>query len=167
MPYSTTLYKAEIKQHFIDKLDTSIKILDVGAGCGTYAHLLREDFYIDAIEVFEPNIEKFGLKNLYQNVFLGNILDFDFSNYDYLIFGDIIEHLTFLEAKNLLEKVYHKDKLCMVGVPYLYEQGEYEGNTYEIHQQPDLTKEIFLQRYPQMHLLLGNHEYGYFINYEI
>ena len=75
--------------------------------------------------------------------------------------------MTFLEAKNLLEKVYHKDKLCMVGVPYLYEQGEYEGNTYEIHQQPDLTKEIFLQRYPQMHLLLGNHEYGYFINYEI
>ena len=46
MPYSTTLYKAEIKQHFIDKLDTSIKILDVGAGCGTYAHLLKEDFYI-------------------------------------------------------------------------------------------------------------------------
>ena len=55
----------------------------------------------------------------------------------------------------------------MVGVPYMYEQGVYEGNIHEIHQQPDLTKDVFLKRYPQMHLLMGNDDYGYFINYEI
>jgi hypothetical protein len=44
----------------------------------------------------------FKLNEYYRNVFLGNIMTFDFSKYDYLIMGDIIEHLKIEDAQKLL-----------------------------------------------------------------
>jgi hypothetical protein len=44
------------------------------------------------------------------------------------------------------------------------EQSEYEGNTHEIHLQPDLTPENMLERYPDLELLYGNNFYGYYTN---
>jgi hypothetical protein len=79
--------------------------------------------------------------------------------------GDVLEHITFVQAKNLLDKITAKDKLCLVAVPYMYEQGESEGNVHEIHHQADLTHEIFLERYPCMKLLYKDDGYGYYINY--
>jgi hypothetical protein len=38
-------------------------------------------------------------------------------------------------------------------------------NVHETHLQPDLTPEIFLERYPMMKLLVGDDKYGYYINY--
>ena len=53
MPYSTTLYKEQVKNHILSRLHESAKILDVGAGAGTYSHLIREKFKnIDAVEIF-------------------------------------------------------------------------------------------------------------------
>ena len=53
----------------------------------------------------------------------------------------------------------------MVGVPYNYIQGEWEGNVYETHLQPDLTKENMVERYPHLKYLMGDEGYGYYINY--
>jgi acetyl-CoA carboxylase biotin carboxylase subunit len=64
------------------------------------------------------------------------------------------------------DKITAKDKLCLVAVPYMYEQGTEFENVYETHHQPDLTKEIFLERYPQMKYLCGDDHYGYFVNYD-
>ena len=44
------------------------------------------------------------------------------------------------------------------------EQGEVYGNKYETHQQTDLTKELMLERYPQLSHLFSNHNYGYYVN---
>jgi hypothetical protein len=93
-------------------------------------------------------------------------LEFDFDSYDYLIMGDVLEHITFVQAKNLLDKITAKDKLCLVAVPYMYEQGTEFDNVYETHHQPDLTKDVFLERYPQMKYLCGDDHYGYFVNYD-
>jgi hypothetical protein len=94
-------------------------------------------------------------------------LDFDISSYDYIIMGDILEHLSALDAQNLTQKIKNNQQKCLVAVPYEYEQGEYEGNPYEIHLQPDLTPSVMSNRYPLLNLLYGNHEYGYYINYNL
>lgn len=167
MPYSYGEFKNDVKQHLIDCVQPKTSFLDVGPGAGTYAHLLKGHFpNMDGIEIYPKYVEQFNLRSLYNNIIIGNILEFDFDEYDYLILGDVLEHFKYVEAKNLIDKICSKDKLCMVAVPYLFEQGEYDGNIHETHHQPDLTKELFLQRYPQMKFLIGDDRYGYFVNYE-
>ena len=167
MPYSYGLFKDEVKAHFLKNVQNSVSILDVGCGCGTYSHLLKADFpNMDGIEIFPKYAEMFDLHSKYNKLIFGDILEFDFDSYDYLIMGDVLEHMTFIQAKNLLDKITAKDKLCLVAVPYLYVQGTEFENVYETHHQPDLTKEIFLERYPQMKYLCGDDHYGYFVNYD-
>ena len=120
---------------------------------------------IDGLEIHEPYIDKFNLRSIYNKVMVGNILAFDVSPYDYIILGDVLEHIPKYEAINLVAKINSAGKKCLIAVPYLYEQGEYDGNVHEIHHQPDLTNEIFLERYPSMHLLYKDAGYGYYINY--
>jgi hypothetical protein len=43
MPYSYGLFKDVVKDHFIKNVQNSVSILDVGAGCGTYSHLLKAE----------------------------------------------------------------------------------------------------------------------------
>jgi predicted TPR repeat methyltransferase len=167
MPYSYSLFKDEVKKHFIENVQNSVNILDVGVGSGTYSNLLKEYFpNIDGIEIFPKYAEMFDLHNKYNNLIFGDILEFDFDKYEYLIMGDVLEHLTFVQAKNLLDKITAKDKLCLVAVPYMFDQGTEFDNVHETHHQSDLTKEIFLQRYPQMKFLCGDDNYGYFVNYD-
>ena len=49
-------------------------LLDVGAGAGTYAKLLADDrpARLTALEVFEPYVEKYALRELYDEVLLGD-----------------------------------------------------------------------------------------------
>lgn len=165
MPYSSTAFKDDIKQHILSNIKPNEKILDVGAGSGTYGKMLNQFYYIDGLEIHEPYIEKFRLRELYKNLYNVNILAFDFSQYDYIIMGDILEHIPKYEAMTLVAKINSAGKKCLIAVPYLYEQGEYDGNVHEIHHQPDLTHEIFLERYPSMHLLYKDDGYGYYVNY--
>jgi len=166
MPYSYPEYKNEVKLHFKKCIPKNSKILDVGPGAGTYSDLLRELGYkIDCLEIWEPYIHQFSLHQKYDTVILGDIREFDFSGYDYIIMGDVLEHLTLEDATLFLNKVNNLNIKCLVAVPYNYEQGEYEGNVYETHLQPDLTPENVLTRYPSLTLIYGNHFYGYYINY--
>jgi len=166
MPYSYDYFKLEVGRHLVKNLSPDTKILDAGAGSGKYGSMLRHWFnYIDALEIFEPYIEQFKLKEIYNTVHIGNIIDFDISMYDYIIMGDILEHLSVENAHDLLSKIHLLGKKCLVAIPYTMEQGEVNGNIYETHLQPDLTHEVFLFRYPMMKLLYRNFEYGYYINY--
>jgi hypothetical protein len=167
MPYSYDYFKIEVGNHIIKSFPPSTKILDVGAGSGKYGSMLRYNFYIDALEIFEPYIEQFQLKEIYNNVHIGNIIDFDISIYDYIIMGDIVEHLSVEDAHDLLTKIHLANKKCLVAIPYTMEQGEVNGNIYETHLQSDLTHDVFLFRYPMMKELYRNNEYGYYINYQL
>ena len=166
MPYSYDYFKVDVVNHIIKKFPHTTKILDVGAGSGKYGSMLRYNFnHIDAIEIFEPYIDHFNLKSIYNNVYNANIMDFDIDMYNYIIMGDIIEHLSVEDAHNLLSKIHFYNKQCLVAVPYKMEQGEVYDKIYETHLQPDLTQENFLFRYPMMKPLYMNESYGYYINY--
>ena len=167
MPYSIGYYKENIRQHFLENVAKNSKILDAGAGCGTYSVLLKEHFpNMDGLEIFAEYDKMFDLKSKYDNLFIADILEFDVSGYDYVILGDIIEHLSVENAQRLLNEINDRDILCMVGVPYMFEQGPEFNNVHETHLQPDLTHEVFMERYPHMKLFWKNEAYGYYVNYD-
>lgn len=174
MPYSYGDLRPFIKQYLERKVwPRTTEILDVGAGAGIYADLLRGTFpNIDAVEVWEPYIKQFNLEKKYRKVFCQDVRTLPAKHYKdrVIIMGDVFEHLNVLDAQYLVNAMCeYGAKLVLIVVPYLYEQGEDHpdvvalGNKYEIHKQPDLTHELFMQRYPQMGLLTKNDRVGAYI----
>ena len=170
MATSYSTYKKEITDYLKTNFDRTSKILDVGAGEGTYLPYLTDYFTnIEAVEIFEPNIINFDLENRYNKVYNVDIKDFEYDYYDIIIFGDVIEHLEVNDAQNVLNYALNRCKEMIVAVPYLNPQGIEEDNIYEIHKQDDLTDEIMKLRYPYLKCVFKNEYYGYYIkeeNYE-
>lgn len=168
MPTSYPLYKDSVRNWVLQNIPLDAKILDIGAGCGTYSDLLRGYGYkMDAIEIWEPYIEKYNLKDKYDKVFNQDVMNMKWHGlreYGLCILGDILEHLSLTEGQTLIRCISLHCENFIVAVPYLMEQGEHEGNTHETHLQPDLTPDIMKQRYPDLELLYGNNFYGYYIN---
>jgi hypothetical protein len=168
MPTSYPLYKDSVRNWFLENVPFNTRIMDVGAGCGTYSQLLRGYGYkMDAIEIWEPYIEKYDLKSKYDQVWNWDFINMPvgaYDDYDFFIMGDILEHLSVDEGQWILSFLRLKRKKFLIAVPYQMEQGEHEGNMYETHLQPDLTPEIMEERYPELELLYGNNFYGYYIN---
>jgi autotransporter strand-loop-strand O-heptosyltransferase len=165
MPYSFTYFKDEVKEWFIQNVPTSKRILDVGPGMGTYSDLLRSSGYrIDAVEIFEPYVDKYGLREKYDNVYVGSIITFDIKDYDFIILGDVLEHIPTNYAKELINDIVNSGKECLVAIPYEMEQGEHEGNIHETHYQPDLTVDVMKERYPSLICIYNNEYYGYYIH---
>ena len=165
MPHSYPFFKEDVKQWFIDNLPPGTKILDVGPGEGTYADLLEGLGYeMHAIEIYEPYVDRFYLKSKYKKVHVNNIMNFRpaLGAYDFVILGDVLEHLTEADAKILIQDIKDRNMGCLVAVPYMMEQGEWEGNIHETHHQPDLTRHNVLERYPDLELLYANELYGYY-----
>lgn len=164
MGTSYTYYKTDVRNYVINNFKEEVEILDVGAGCGTYYDLLGEYFRnIDGVEAYAPNIERYRLESKYRHIYNKDIRDFEYAYYDIVIFGDVLEHLEVKEAQKVLKYAIEHSIEVIVAVPYMYEQGIVEGNVYEIHKQPDLTPENVLERYPELELLFGNEEYGYYV----
>jgi len=168
MPTSYPLYKDSIRNWFLNHVPLYAKILDVGAGCGTYSDLLSGYGYkMDAVEIWKPYIDKYELNKKYGVVYNKNILGMPaafYKKYDFFILGDVLEHLSEMEGQWLITFLEMSKKKFLVAIPYQMEQDEYEGNKYETHLQPDLTPDIMKQRYPDLELLYGNNFYGYYIN---
>ena len=167
MAYSYSYYKNIIKEYLIENYKPESTILDIGPGCGTYYDLLKDYFTIfDGVEVFTPNINKYNLKDKYRNIYNKDIKDFTFDYYDIIIIGDVLEHLTIEEAQKVIHYCEKRCQQLLVAVPYLLPQEAIENNIYEIHKQPDLTKENMKIRYPSLKLLIGNSDYGYYVKQE-
>lgn len=168
MPTSYPLYKDSVRNWFLQNVPLDTTILDIGAGCGTYSDLIRGYGYkMDAVEIWEPYINQYGLKNKYGWVYEENVLKMPLDvlgAYDFYILGDVLEHLSVEDAEWLMKFLKFAGKQYLVAVPYVMEQGEYEGNVHEIHLQPDLTPDIMAERYPDLELLYGNNFYGYYTN---
>ena len=165
MPNSYTFFKPEIRQWFIDNVPTDKKILDVGPGVGTYSMLLRDLGYkMDALEIWWPYVEQYNLREKYDNVYIGDIAKFYFGEYDFIIIGDVLEHLSVENAQKIMSAMTDMNKECLVAIPYQMEQdGEEYGNIYETHLQPDLTHQVMEERYPDLKPIFTNQYYGYYV----
>ena len=167
MPSSTPIFKKETIQYILKNFKTDAKILDVGAGIGTYSDHLKPKGYnnIDAIEIFDNYIKDYKLEEKYNKVFNEDITksQIDLNSYDLIIFGDIIEHITMEEALKLLNKI-NQDTSVIVAVPFNAPQGEHFGNVYETHLQPDLTFKSFIENYKNYIPFCVRYDYGIFLN---
>lgn len=147
-----------------EKFDPNIRILDVGPNDGRWSFYLKRFFNnIDAVEVFEPYVEKYDLKNKYNNVFVSDINDFEFDYYDLIILGDVLEHIEIEKAQKLVKRLNDKCGQLIIIVPYEFSQDEVDKNEYQIHRQEDLTKAIMQTRYPELDLLMCDEARGVYI----
>jgi len=149
--------KSTIIKYILDNIPKDARILDVGFGSGVYGKLLRAFYYlnIDGIDIYSQNIEEMGLDKIYDNIFIENILDFDFDYYDLIIMGDVLEHLELESAKKLLSRFIEdmKCSILIISIPYEYEQDELYGNIHEKHLQPEVNAEYMEEHYPYLKLI--------------
>lgn len=151
---SSDIDKPEMLKYILENIKKDEKILDVGFGSMVYGKLLRTFYYrnIDGLVVYDENL---GLDNIYNKIFIDNILDFNFEFYDLIIMSDVLEHIELESAKKLLSGFIEEDKCdhILISIPYEYEQDEVYGNGYEKHLQPDITKEYMKKHYPYLKLV--------------
>jgi hypothetical protein len=166
MPFSTHIFKEQTKNYINNFFHRNWNIIDIGAGCGTYSDMLKPMgfFNVDAIEIYEPYISTYSLKNKYENVYCDNIIttNIDFLKYEAAILGDVLEHISIKDARIVLEKL-DSVKEVIIGVPFNAQQGEYYGNIYETHLQDKLTNQDFLNLYREYDIFCLRYDYGIYI----
>ena len=141
--------------------------LDVGACDGKWAQLLDGYLTIDAVEVFQKYVYRHNLMEKYRQVYIADIRKFEYDNYDLIIFGDILEHMTVTEAQTVIRYAWNRCRDMLIAVPYMWEQGAIRHNPYEVHVQPDLTPEIFEKRYPGFEPIFQVDNYAYYTKGDI
>lgn len=150
---SEPVFDQEIIEHLVGRFDKNSKILDIGPGDGKWGYVLKDHYEnIDAIEIFEPYVERYNLKQFYKKVTVGNFLDLDFDYYDVIIMGDVFEHVKRNEAQEWLKKIKNKCGELIIVVPFEYEQewdGDYE-NKWGHHHQPDLNPTVMDENFPEI-----------------
>ena len=138
--------------------------LDVGACDGKWYDLLGDYLEMDAVEAFWPNILKHRLYEKYGKVYGEDAAYIEYDWYDLIIFGDVLEHMTVGKAQKTLAYAYPRCKEIIIGIPFLFTQGEIYGNPWERHIQDDLTPELFNERYKGFEMYIRPvWEYAYYI----
>lgn len=171
MPRSYKDFKENVVSFMVSRLSSAdTRVLDLGAGDGTFGSLIRSRFpNTDAVEIWAPYVERFALREKYRKVFVmrADELPREEVSDSAIVIGDMLEHLSVGESRRLIRNLIDFGaRLIVIVVPWLYEQGPEHpsvisyGNPYEVHQQPDLTHELFLERYPQLTPLIWNERCG-------
>jgi len=133
----------ENREWILSQILPSDHILDVGAGAGIWADLLRgkgvSKRNIHAVEIFEPYISRFGLEEKYSKIYLGDFqtLGIRTDYYNVLIMGDVLEHFKMEDALKVWEKarqIVGPQGIVLLSTPIIdFPQGEEEGNIHEAH----------------------------------
>lgn len=113
-------------------------VLDVGAGAGYYGRFIKKILpktFVDALEIWEPYIDRFNLAQIYDTVYVDDVRSFTpTQTYDLIIFGDVLEHLEQAEAVQVMSSVKPFARRILVSLPIIeWHQGECEGNPHEAH----------------------------------
>ena len=154
--------KLEVVNWITSRFSRGSSCLDVGACDGKWYNLLGQYLNMDCIEIFQPNIDEYHLKEKYNNVFCKNIIDFEYEWYDLIIFGDVLEHMSIEDAQKVINYAKPRCRDMIIAIPFLYKQDELYNNPYEKHIQDDLTNELFHVRYPGFTAIWTDRSYGYY-----
>jgi cyclopropane fatty-acyl-phospholipid synthase-like methyltransferase len=129
-------------------------LLDVGAGSGTYGRMFAQHFPSvsrTAIEVWKNYVYNYDLFGVYRTIHLVDVRYHDDFNYDIVIFGDILEHMSKEDALEVWGKVASQAKYAVISIPIIhYPQDSYEGNPYEAHVKDDWSHEEVLETFTEI-----------------
>lgn len=150
--------KAVFVDWVLNNVNKDERILDVGFGSGVYGKILKAFYYkhVDGVDIWGKDIEEMGLNYIYDNIFIEDVLDFEFDHYDLIIMGDVLEHISLENSKKLLNKFVEGDKASklFIQVPYMYENhNEWHGNPNEVHLQDEINEEYMEREFPFLELV--------------
>jgi 2-polyprenyl-3-methyl-5-hydroxy-6-metoxy-1,4-benzoquinol methylase len=136
VPTSILEGKAWLAPHITELQPATI--LDIGAGEGTYATLLRPllpDARFVGVEIWEPYSATYSLDGLYDEVLIGDARTMVLPTADVVILGDVLEHMTHDEALTLWQRCRSLAGLAVfASIPIIYApQGAVNGNSHETH----------------------------------
>lgn len=149
MPYSDPDNKALVSE-WLQELRPKT-ILDIGPGAGVYGTLSRHIDSVervDCVEVWEPYVSEFGLSGIYDQVWIRDARNHELFDYDVVIFGDVLEHMSREDAVELYERALKSAKAVIFSIPIIHlPQGAYAGNPYETHVEDDWKHEEILEAF--------------------
>lgn len=154
MPFSSGLGKEETAKWFVEHCHSIGRVLDVGAGSGTYAKLIKQQKNICndaewvAVEAWTAYVKKFELAKIYNQVINEDIRQINWDQlgmFDVAVAGDILEHMTKDDAVIVVNNILHHAKTLIISLPVcFYPQDEVEGNPYEVHVKSDWSHQEVL-----------------------
>lgn len=126
------------------------RFLDVGAGAGRYGEIIREVFgihgvQVDAVEIFTEYINRHNLHRIYDGISTQDIrhLGGSLGEYDLIICGDVLEHMTKSEAIEVVSMLKPMCKFLWVMLPmkidrswsagYAQPEDDFKENPYNKH----------------------------------
>lgn len=155
MGYSLRGGKPETAEWFRQNESTITRVLDIGAGSGTYSRLIKQEFNLccdaewTAVEAWPEYIHKFRLPTLYDHVINQDARTLDWNSlghFSVAIAGDVLEHMTKSEAVKLVDQILQHADTLIVSIPIVYmPQDELEGNPYEVHVKPDWSHDEVME----------------------
>lgn len=167
MPYSSNSGKffcdravMRITSQLSHALFESHRILDVGAGSGTYSdrygktYLDRVKFKWTGVEIWEPYVAKFGLESKYDTLIVGDAIEHLITeskrmiSYDLCFMGDVVEHVSKEAAIKMVELALKCCNAIILSIPIIhYPQEAYDGNPYEKHVKDDWSHQEVMETF--------------------
>jgi 2-polyprenyl-3-methyl-5-hydroxy-6-metoxy-1,4-benzoquinol methylase len=138
--------KDQILQWFQQNENRIKTVVDIGAGSGTYIKLIKEeaqccvDSHWVGIEAWQPYVEKFNLKNRYNQIINQDVRSVDWSilSPTVIIAGDVLEHMSKQDAIALVEEILQPGTTLIISIPIRHmPQEAINGNPYEVHVKDD------------------------------
>ena len=154
---------------FLRAFNGSIKsVLDLGAGSGTYRDIMSPALpgaTWTAVEIFKPYIDHFKLHTKYSKVYQSDIRQFiPAQNYDVVIAGDVLEHMTKAEAVTVVTNHLPMCKYLIISIPIVkYPQGEFDNNPYQAHVKDDWSHQEFMSSFPNIERFWTGEEIGVYV----
>ncbi len=151
MPGSSQVGNEQVLE-LIGHLDIET-VLDVGPGRGQWYDLLHTFFptaTFDAIEIFEPYVERYQLLKRYRSVCIADVRDRDLEHdpYDLVIFGDVLEHMEKVDAIWVVDNYVQQHAIISIPIG-VCPQEPTEENPYEEHVSTWYTGDV-LAAFPQI-----------------
>lgn len=155
MGYSLSTGKAETLKWFQDNENKITRVLDIGAGSGTYINLIKLKNNICSsaewvgVEAWQNYINEFKLDDKYDTVINQDVrkLEWDsLGNFSVAIAGDILEHMSKDEAIILVDTIMSRCNTLIISIPIVHmPQDEVNGNPYEVHVKDDWSHNEVLE----------------------
>ncbi|MBS0361765.1 MAG: hypothetical protein JSR98_10320, partial [Proteobacteria bacterium] len=142
MPVSASVFDQQIALLIARMRPDSV--LDIGPGAGKYGQMvrfLRERGLpvgsLQAVEIDQSYIDRFGLADIYDVVQLGDASALPDvgpdAAWDLVILGDVLEHFRKSRGVDLIDYLYYRTKYIVLVIPIDYIQGAWQGHAAEAH----------------------------------
>lgn len=148
MPFSVSSLRPWTLNCLSDLIDIEQirTVVDVGAGGGANLEFYRPwmpQSEWTCIEAWEPYVERFELNVRYAECIVSDVRNMELPKADLYIFGDVLEHMTKEQARQVWGRARMAAKVLIINMPVVhYEQDALHGNPFEVHQAHWSSEEI-------------------------